>query len=168
MSIEVEAVHQVTDEPVDTCRSLLPQLSSSAAPLRADDLARIVDHQADTLLVARNQGIIVGMLTLVAFPLSSGLQARIEDVVVDQNARGQGVGTALTMAAIDLAQEQGARSVDLTSRASRVAANCLYQQLGFQLRDSGCAGLSGWRRPPAAARCCGGSWSCGAGRLPAP
>jgi ribosomal protein S18 acetylase RimI-like enzyme len=136
MSIEVEAVRQVTDELVEACRRLLPQLSSSAAPPLADDLARITNHQANTLFVARNQGAIVGMLTLVMFPLPSGLRARIEDVVVDESARGHGVGTALTMAALDLAQQQGARSVDLTSRASRVAANRLYQQLGFQLRDS--------------------------------
>ena len=136
MSIEVEAVRQVTDELVEACRRLLPQLSSAAVALDADQLARIVDHQANTLLVARDHGAIVGMLTLVTFPLSSGLRARIEDVVVDQEARGHGVGTALTMAAIDLAHQQGARSVDLTSRASRVAANRLYQRLGFQLRDS--------------------------------
>jgi ribosomal protein S18 acetylase RimI-like enzyme len=136
MSIEVEAVRQVTDELVEACRRLLPQLSSAAAALDADDLARIVDHQANTLLVARDQGAIVGMLTLVTFPLPSGLRARIEDVVVDQEARGHGVGTALTMAAIDLARQQGARNVDLTSRASRAAANRLYQRLGFQLRDS--------------------------------
>jgi ribosomal protein S18 acetylase RimI-like enzyme len=136
MSIEVEAVRHVTDELVEACRRLLPQLSSSAAPLSADDLARVANHQANTLFVARSQGAIVGMLTLVTFPLPSGLRARIEDVVVDQDARGQGVGTALTMAALALAQQQGARSVDLTSRASRTAANRLYQQLGFQLRDS--------------------------------
>ena len=136
MSIEVEAVHQATDELVEACRRLLPQLSSAAAALDADELARIVDHQANTLLVARDQGAIVGMLTLVTFPLPSGLRARIEDVVVDEEARGHGVGTALTMAAIDLARQQGARNVDLTSRASRVAANRLYQRLGFQLRDS--------------------------------
>jgi ribosomal protein S18 acetylase RimI-like enzyme len=76
------------------------------------------------------------MLTLVIFPLPSGLRARIEDVVVDQGARGHGVGTALTMAALDLARQQGARTVDLTSRAARVAANRLYQHLGFRLRDS--------------------------------
>jgi ribosomal protein S18 acetylase RimI-like enzyme len=76
------------------------------------------------------------MLTLVTVPLPSGLRARIEDVVVDQDARGQGVGTALTRAALDMAQQQGARSIDLTSRTSRVAANRLYQELGFQLRDS--------------------------------
>ena len=136
MSIKVEAVRQVTDELVEACRRLLPQLSSSAASLGADDFARILDHQANTLLVARDQGAIVGMLTVVTFPLPSGLRARIEDVVVDQDARGRGVGTALTMAAIDLAQQQGAHNVDLTSRASRAAANRLYQRLGFQLRDS--------------------------------
>jgi ribosomal protein S18 acetylase RimI-like enzyme len=136
MSIEVEAVRQVTDELVEACRRLLPQLSSAAAVLDADELARIVDHQANTLLVARDQGAIVGMLTLVTFPLPSGLRARIEDVVVDQDARGRGAATALTMAAIDLARQQGARNVDLTSRASRAAANRLYQRLGFQLRDS--------------------------------
>jgi ribosomal protein S18 acetylase RimI-like enzyme len=135
MGIEVEAVQQVTDELVEACGRLLPQLSSSA-PLGANDLARIAGHQANTLLVARHQGVIVGMLTLVTFPLPSGLRARIEDVVVDEAARGQGVGTALTMAALDLAREQSARSVDLTSRASRLAANRLYQRLGFQLRDS--------------------------------
>jgi ribosomal protein S18 acetylase RimI-like enzyme len=137
MSIEVEAVRQVTDELVEACRRLLPQLSGAAAAPDADDLGRILDHQANTLLVARDRGgAIVGMLTLVTFPLPSGQRARIEDVVVDQDARGRGVGTALTVAAIDLAQRQGARGVDLTSRASRTAANRLYQRLGFQLRDS--------------------------------
>jgi ribosomal protein S18 acetylase RimI-like enzyme len=136
MRVEVQAVDQVTDELVDAAGRLLPQLSKSAAPLDAEDLARIAGHQATTLFVARIQDVIVGMLTLVTFPLPSGPRARIEDVVVDLDARGQGVGTALTMAAIDQAQAQGARSIDLTSRASRVAANRLYQQLGFQLRDS--------------------------------
>jgi ribosomal protein S18 acetylase RimI-like enzyme len=136
MSVEVEAVHQVTDELVDAAGRLLSQLSKSAAPPDADSLARIADHQATTLFIARSEGVIVGMLTLVTFPLPSGLRARIEDVVVDQDARGQGIGTALTLAAIDLAQRQGARSIDLTRRASRVAAKRLYQQLGFRLRDS--------------------------------
>jgi ribosomal protein S18 acetylase RimI-like enzyme len=97
MSIEVEAVRQVTDELIEACRRLLPQLSGSAAPLGLDDLARIAGHHGNTLFVARSQGTIVGMLTLVTFPLPSGLRARIEDVVVDQDARGQGIGTALTM-----------------------------------------------------------------------
>ena len=117
-----------------------PQLSSEAAPPSGDDLARMVGHQAITLFVARSSGAIVGMLTLVTFPLPTGLRARIEDVVVVQAARGRGVGTARTMAALDLARQRGARSVDLTSRDSRVAANRLYQRLGFQLRDSTSSG----------------------------
>jgi ribosomal protein S18 acetylase RimI-like enzyme len=136
MRVEVQAVHQVTDELVAAVGRLLPQLSGSAAALDADQLTRIVGHQAISLLVARGERGIVGMLTLVTYPLPSGLRARIEDVVVDQDARGHGVGTALTVAALDLARQQGARSVDLTSRASRVEANRLYQQLGFQLRNS--------------------------------
>jgi ribosomal protein S18 acetylase RimI-like enzyme len=136
MRVEVQAVDQVTDELVAAAGRLLPQLSGSAAAVDADDLTRIVGHQAISLFVARGERGIVGMLTLVTYPLASGLRARIEDVVVDQDARGHGVGTALTMAALDLARQQGARSVDLTSRASRVEANRLYQQLGFQLRDS--------------------------------
>jgi GNAT superfamily N-acetyltransferase len=127
MSVEVQAVHQVTGELVDAAGRLLPQLSKSAAELDAEGLARIAKHQATTLFVARSQDVIVGMLTLVTFPLPSGLRARIEDVVVDQDARGQGVGTALTMAAIAQAQAQGARSIDLTSR---VAANRLYTASG--------------------------------------
>jgi ribosomal protein S18 acetylase RimI-like enzyme len=147
MSVEVEAVHQVTDELVDAAARLLRQLSKSAAPLDADDLTRIAGHQATTLLVARSKAGIVGMLTLVTFPLPSGLRARIEDVVVDQDARGQGVGTALITAALELAQEQGARSIDLTSRTSRIAANRLYQQLGFQLRDSNVYRYQAQHRP---------------------
>jgi ribosomal protein S18 acetylase RimI-like enzyme len=136
MDVEVETVNQVTDELVTALQRLLPQLSTSAAPLDAGKLAQVIQHQAVTLLVARRHGAIVGMLTLVMFPLPSGQRARIEDVVVDEAARDHGVGAALTTAALRLAHQQGARTVDLTSRASRVAANRLYERLGFALRDS--------------------------------
>ena len=79
---------------------------------------------------------IAGLLTLVVFPIPTGLRAWIEDVVVDESARGQGVGAALTNEAIRIAGEQGARTVDLTSRPSRAAANRLYERLGFTVRES--------------------------------
>ena len=81
-------------------------------------------------------GEILGTLTLVTFPIPTGLRAWIEDVVVDEAARGRGVGAALTQEAVRLAHEAGARTVDLTSRPSREAANRLYERLGFQMRDS--------------------------------
>jgi ribosomal protein S18 acetylase RimI-like enzyme len=72
----------------------------------------------------------------VLFPIPIGLRARIEDVVVDEAARGRGVGAALTQEAVRLARAAGARTLDLTSRPSRAAANRLYERLGFQKRDS--------------------------------
>jgi ribosomal protein S18 acetylase RimI-like enzyme len=136
LEVEVEAVEGASDELVEACRRLLPQLSRSAAPPTAEDLDRIAGHEAVTLLVARGPTGIAGMLTLVVFPLPSGLRARIEDVVVDEAVRGRGVGTALTLAALERARARGARNLDLTSRAARVAANRLYQELGFQRRQS--------------------------------
>jgi ribosomal protein S18 acetylase RimI-like enzyme len=88
-------------------------------------------------------GEIMGALTLVMFPIPTGLRAWIEDVVVDQAARGRGVGAALTQEAVRLARTDGARSVDLTSRPSRQAANRLYERLGFQVRDSKVYRLAG-------------------------
>lgn len=78
----------------------------------------------------------MGTLTLVIFPIPTGLRAWIEDVVADEAARGRGVGAALTREAVRLARAAGARTVDLTSRPSRAEANRLYERLGFQVRDS--------------------------------
>jgi ribosomal protein S18 acetylase RimI-like enzyme len=136
MGIKVEVVGQVTSEVVEALGRLLPQLSRSATPLDRQALERIVSSPASVLLVAREQDKIVGTLTLVMFPIPSGLRARIEDVVVDEAARGLGAGTALTREALRLARRQGARTVDLTTRPSREAANRLYARLGFQLRES--------------------------------
>ena len=129
-------VRDVTDEIVEAMVRLVGQLSKTAPPPNAALLERIVKSDTTTLLVARLDGSIVGTLTLVIFQIPTGLRARIEDVVVDASARGQGVGAALTQDAVRLAQGLGARTIDLTSRPSREAANRLYERLGFQLRDS--------------------------------
>jgi ribosomal protein S18 acetylase RimI-like enzyme len=134
--VQIEILSEVTDEVADAFARLLPQLSSSAAPLSRAALAGIAAHPATTILVARDGEAIVGTLTLVLYPIITGLRAHIDDVVVDSAARGQGVGEALTLAAIRLAAEAGVRTVDLTSRPSREGANRLYQRLGFELRDS--------------------------------
>jgi ribosomal protein S18 acetylase RimI-like enzyme len=88
------------------------------------------------VLVARLDGAIVGTLTLVTFRIPTGVRAWIEDVVVDDVARGHGVGDLLNRFALDLARAKGAKTVDLTSRPSREAANRLYQRIGFEPRDT--------------------------------
>ncbi|WP_255950547.1 GNAT family N-acetyltransferase [Streptomyces odontomachi] len=136
MSVEVVVVRAADDELVAAFARLLPQLSSTAGALDRDAVGQLLGCNANTLLAARVEGTVVGLLTLVLLPLPSGLRARIEDVVVDEAARGHGVGGALTEEALRLAAEAGARTVDLTSRPSRPAANRLYERLGFEARDS--------------------------------
>jgi len=95
-----------------------------------------VADDATTLFVARGDGDIVGMLTLAAFQIPTGVRAWIEDVVVDGTARGSGVAAALVQAALERSAELGARTVDLTSRPDREAANRLYLRMGFEVRQT--------------------------------
>jgi ribosomal protein S18 acetylase RimI-like enzyme len=136
VTVEVEVLEKVTGEAVEAFGRLLPQLSRSAPPLGQAELDAIVNCPANTVLLARSAGVIAGTLTLVMFPLPSGLRAWIEDVVVDESARGQGIGEMLTREAVRIAGEAGARTVDLTSRPAREAAGRLYERVGFQIRQS--------------------------------
>ncbi len=136
MTVEVSVLEQVDDDVVDAFARLIPQLSRSSPPPTAAELQAIVDHQACTVLLARVDGRIVGAMTLVLFPIPTGLRAWIEDVVVDDDARGHGVGATINQAAIAIAERAGAKTVDLTSRPSREAANRLYQRLGFVARET--------------------------------
>ena len=137
--IQVASASRVDDELIAAFNRLIPQLSRSAAVPTPDLIREIVDAPATTVLVARDgrdSGRIVGLLTLVVFRIPTGVRAWIEDVVVDESVRGRGVGEALSQAAIRQAVGLGARTVELTSRPSREAANRLYQRLGFVRRDS--------------------------------
>jgi ribosomal protein S18 acetylase RimI-like enzyme len=138
-AVEITEVTVVDDEVVAAFERLIPQLSRSNPSPGREALARIVASDASILLVARapdDDGHILGSLTLVVFPIPTAVRAWIEDVVVDEAARGRGVGEALSQAALERARAAGARTVDLTSRPSREAANRLYQRLGFVARDT--------------------------------
>jgi len=137
MTVTIEEVREVTLDVVAAFARLVPQLSSSSPAPTADELAEIVAQPGTTLFVARaDDNTIVGSLTLVTFRIPTGLRAWIEDVVVDEAARGQRAGERLTLAALDKARAAGASTVDLTSRPSRAAANRLYQKVGFGRRET--------------------------------
>jgi ribosomal protein S18 acetylase RimI-like enzyme len=127
---------EADDELVAALARLVPQLSRTSAPPAAAELAELLAQPGTSLLVAREGTEILGALTLVLFRVPTGLKARIEDVVVDESARGKGVGEALTREAIRLARESSARHVELSSNPSRAAANRLYQRLGFEPRKT--------------------------------
>jgi len=136
VTIGIEVLSEVTDEVVKAFGRLLPQLSRTAKPLDAAAIRDVVSSPAVTVLLARSDGRIAGSLTLAMFPIPTGLRAWIEDVVVDESARGQGIGEVLTREALRLAEAAGARTVDLTTRPSREAAARLYERAGFRQRES--------------------------------
>ena len=135
--MRIESCTAVDDDLVAAMARLIPQLSSSSPPPDAAALRAIVDADACHLLLARDDdGTVLGAMTLVVFAIPTGVRAWIEDVVVDADARGRGVGEALNRQALELARSLGAKTVDLTSRPSREAANRLYQRMGFEPRET--------------------------------
>jgi ribosomal protein S18 acetylase RimI-like enzyme len=135
-AVVVEEAVVVTEELVAAFARLVPQLSRSSPVPGETELTEIVASPATVLLVARDDGTIAGSLTLVLFRIPTGVRAWIEDVVVDESVRGRGVGEALSREALHRAAAAGARTVDLTSRPSREAANRLYRRLGFEIRET--------------------------------
>ena len=131
-------VAEVADEKlVAAYQRLTPQLSSSSPAPTAGELAEIIRSDSATVLIAEDdKGDILGSMTLVLFRIPTGVRAWIEDVVVDSEARGMGIGQALNEYAIQMAEQAGAKTIDLTSRPSREAANRLYQRLGFVARET--------------------------------
>ena len=137
VSISVRAATEVDDGLVEAFSRLIQQLSSSSPPPTAAELLSIIDNPNSVLFIAELDGdddvrSVVGSLTLAFYRIPTGLKAWIEYVVVDESARGLGVGEALNLAAIDESRQRGAKNVSLTSRSSREAANRLYQRLGFE------------------------------------
>lgn len=132
----IEIATSVDNELVEAFARLIPQLSSSSTPPSAIALTELVEAPDSVLFIARVDEVIVGSLTLAFYRIPTGLKAWIEDVVVDDGARGHGVGRLLSEAAIDQARERGAKNVALTSRPSREAANRLYQRIGFAARET--------------------------------
>lgn len=137
-TVTVEEVTKMDQEVYEAFCSLVPQLSSSSSMPTYEQLDEIVTSPATRLFVARDQKTkqIIGSLTLVLFRIPTGLRAWIEDVVVDSKARKKGIGKELCAAAIKKAQAFGVRTIDLTSRPSREAANRLYQSVGFAMRET--------------------------------
>ena len=126
---------------------LLAQVSSSAAPLTPERVREVLRTPSTSVLVAKLDGKIVGMALLLTLTTLAGDTGYLEEVVVDEAARGQHISTALMQSLLDLATQKGLRFVDLTSRPSRDIANSLYQSLGFQLRATNCYRYSLGARP---------------------
>jgi ribosomal protein S18 acetylase RimI-like enzyme len=135
--MRIDIVTQADAELYDAFQRLVPQLTDNNPPPSLDDLADLVRDASSTLMVARDtDGKIVGALTLSVYRVPTGIRSIIEDVIVDNAARGQGIGEALMQRAIELAREKGAKNISLTSNPMREAANRLYLRVGFKKRET--------------------------------
>lgn len=135
--VSIRPVTEVTESLTDAYRVLIPQLSSSSSPPTGEALQRIIESDSAQILIAENEnGEILGTMTIIIFQIPTGIRAWIEDVVVDSSVRGKGIGKKLNLAALELAKQAGAKTVDLTSRPSRQEANQLYRSIGFAERET--------------------------------
>jgi len=134
--ITIEEVTEFSDELADTIERLLPGLSSTAV-YDVEIVRAIVASDATHLYLARLDGRVVGTASLVVYPIPTGIRAHVDDVVVDESARGHGISRLLLNHLIDEANSRfHARTIDLTSRPDREAANHLYKTSGFVQRNT--------------------------------
>ncbi len=135
--MQIELVTGVDDELWDAFQRLVPQLTSNKPPPSQDDLRALVASDSSSLLIARGaDGRIVGAACLTVYRVPTGVRAIIEDVIVDETARGSGLGEALTRRCLDLARDKDAAAVTLTSNPARQSANRLYVRMGFKRRET--------------------------------
>ena len=137
--MHIEKVSEVSGELLEALDRLIPQLSAHKKAPARDELTALISSGSSTLLIARcsdEKITIAGMLTLVIYRVPTGIRSIIEDVVVDQAMRRQGIAGELLKRAIQMAREAGADGISLTSNSQRAAANQLYQSMGFKRRDT--------------------------------
>ena len=135
--MQIDIVTQADEELYNAFQRLVPQLTNNNPPPSLNDLAALVRDSSSTLMIARNDhGEIVGALVLTVYRVPTGIRSIIEDVIVDNSARGQGIGEALMKRAIEIAREKGANNISLTSNPMRESANRLYLRVGFKKRET--------------------------------
>jgi ribosomal protein S18 acetylase RimI-like enzyme len=138
-NVQVSLVTEMTKELYLACQRLVPQLTHNNPPPTREQLTLLLESPATCLYIARIPDFengIVGLATLVLYRVPTGVRGYIEDVVVDERARGRRIGEALTLACLEQAEQAGAPQVMLTSNRGRTAANRLYQRMGFELRET--------------------------------
>ncbi|WP_110589385.1 GNAT family N-acetyltransferase [Microbacterium suaedae] len=133
--IDIAIVGTLTNDDLRRMDELLSQLSSTAT-FDSDRVLALLDAPGTVLFVARDAGYMVGMATLVIFPLVTGWRGIVEDVVVDHQVRGRGIARLLLEAVTEEATRRHLRTLDLTSRPSRESALRLYESVGFERRET--------------------------------
>jgi ribosomal protein S18 acetylase RimI-like enzyme len=135
--MKIKEVTRFSNRVFNAVLKLLPQLDPDSELLTEIYFKEILKSKTTHFFVVElNNKQIAGMLTIGTYDILTGKKVWIEDVVVDESQRGKGIGSELTLFAVDFAKSKGYKAIELTSRPARIAANQLYQNLGFILRET--------------------------------
>ena len=136
--MKITTVQKVDSELIKALKYLIPQLTPEGQPITKEVVEQIINpaNESELLIATNKEGKIVGTLTLIAFNIPTGKKAFIEDVIVDESARGLGLGKGLMEKAITIAKEKKVNRIELSSRPVRVPANELYLSMGFKIRET--------------------------------
>ncbi len=131
---EITTYHPKIHEAIG---KFLHLLTGNVYPITKEQVEEILSDKNSHLFFAVNDtGAYSGMITVGLYCSPTGKKAWIEDVVVDEKYRGEGVGKNLTNFAIQFAKEQQADVVMLTSKPARISANNLYKKVGFEQKET--------------------------------
>jgi len=138
VTVEIEEVAEVTAEVHEALTRLLPQLNPTLPLPARERIERLMRDPDVTLVLARDGDRIVGTATAIVYTTPYWIKARLDEVVVDAEARGKGVGEAIVRHCLEIGRRKGAQVAELQSGrgAARAAAHRLYKRVGFEVRDS--------------------------------
>ena len=120
----------------EAMQRFLDQLTSSPMTLTEDMFNQLLASPNSHLFFLLKDEQIAGMLTVGIYHSPTGGKAWIEDVVIDESFRGQGLSKLLVAHAIEFTKSKQIPSLMLTSNSKRVAANKLYQTMGFERKET--------------------------------
>lgn len=127
--------NDIIQNEIGRINELMLQLNPAASKLDFSTVQKVME--GGFIFAARDEaGLIIGMASLIPVRKLFAYFGSVEDVIVDEKARGLGLGKALTNKIIEKAKELGMKYLDLTSSPEREVANKLYQSVGFEKRST--------------------------------
>ena len=120
----------------EAMQRFLNQLTTSPMVLTEGMFQQLLASENSHLFFIIKDEQIAGMLTVGIYYSPTGGKAWIEDVVVDETFRGQGLSKQLVAHAIEFVKSQQIPLLMLTSNPKRIAANKLYQTMGFERKET--------------------------------
>lgn len=135
--MEIQELHNYTQAQFEDLTQLMTELSDRVNFTQSDLMLVLRDCNCHLYVILDGEHI-VGCATLCIFHSPTGTKASIEDVVVSSAYRGQHIGKQLMEYVLEQAKAFAPIELHLTSNPMRVAANKLYQSIGFQKKETNC------------------------------